>query len=113
MTQWQAMTTTVSNDARRFPWSPSAFIATTHRWASAAAGVGLMFVQFTPPPSDRGPNHSRSCRPFMKLSIKFSMPTFDCLDLATAFPFDLLWRFFLLWKTKYLLLLDLHLSSTS
>jgi phosphoketolase len=35
VTQWQAMTTTVSNDAWRFPWSPSAFIATTHRWASA------------------------------------------------------------------------------
>ena len=35
VTQWMAVTTTVPSDAWRFPWSPSAFIATTHRWASA------------------------------------------------------------------------------
>ena len=34
VTQWQAMTTTVPNDAWRFPSSPSAFIATTLLWAA-------------------------------------------------------------------------------
>jgi hypothetical protein len=39
VTQWQAMTTTVPNDAWRFPWSPSAFIATTLLWAATQAAL--------------------------------------------------------------------------
>jgi hypothetical protein len=39
VTQWMAVTTTVPSDAWRFPWSPSAFIATTLLWAATQAAL--------------------------------------------------------------------------
>ena len=46
VTQWQVAITTVSDDAWRFPWSPTAFIATTLLWAATQAALVPALVAF-------------------------------------------------------------------
>jgi hypothetical protein len=46
VTQWQAATTTVPDDTWRFPWSPTAFIATTVLWALTQAALVPALLAF-------------------------------------------------------------------